>query len=64
MNTEEQYRQEWAVKSGRPASEVYVPEAIREVDVERENELREALGLPPHAATTVPLEELRKALGE
>lgn len=29
MSTEEQYRQEWAVKSGRPASEVYVPEALR-----------------------------------
>lgn len=31
MNTEEQYQQEWAAKTGRPASEVYVPEAIREV---------------------------------
>lgn len=29
MNTEAQYRQEWAVKSGRPASDVYVPEALR-----------------------------------
>ena len=30
MNSAEQYRQEWAVKPGRPASEVYVPEALRE----------------------------------
>lgn len=30
MNTEEQYRQEWAVKTGRPESDIYVPEAIRE----------------------------------
>lgn len=29
LNTESQYRQEWAAKSGRPESEVYVPEALR-----------------------------------
>lgn len=28
-STEQQYREEWAAKTGRPASEVYVPEALR-----------------------------------
>jgi hypothetical protein len=28
-STEQSYREEWAAKSGRPASEVYVPEALR-----------------------------------
>lgn len=29
-STEQSYRQEWAAKTGRPASEVYVPEALRD----------------------------------
>ena len=28
-STEQSYREEWAAKTGRPASEVYVPEALR-----------------------------------
>lgn len=40
------YRQEWAAKTGRPASEVYVPEALREPEPEMTlEELRRALGL-------------------
>jgi hypothetical protein len=44
MNTEEQYRQEWATKAGRAPSDVYIPEALRKVDMAKENELRRALG--------------------
>ena len=29
MNTEAQYRAEWAAKTGRPASEIYVPGSLR-----------------------------------
>lgn len=52
LNTEEQYRQEWAAKTGRPASEVYVPDALREQGAE---------ALRKESETT--LEELRRALG-
>jgi hypothetical protein len=27
---EEQYRQQWATKTGRPESDIYIPEALRE----------------------------------
>lgn len=30
----EQYRKEWAAKTGRPESDVYVPRALREPDDE------------------------------
>lgn len=29
-NTEQQYRDEWATLTGRPSSQIYVPEAIRD----------------------------------
>lgn len=45
LNNAEQYRQEWAVKTGRPASEVYVPEALREEPEPTLEELRRALGV-------------------
>jgi hypothetical protein len=34
LNNAEQYRQEWAAKTGRPTSEVYVPSALREFALE------------------------------
>jgi hypothetical protein len=41
MNTAEQYRAEWSAKTGRAPSDIYIPEALREVDLEREAELRD-----------------------
>lgn len=36
-DTEESYRKEWATLTGRPESDIYIPEALREPKEEDES---------------------------